>query len=75
MQSRTISELIQARAQFCVRSIIDCGEGLGLKAPAAALAPRKQAARPASRRPRPGKITFFSDTCLKTCAAGRDWDE
>jgi hypothetical protein len=41
MQSRAISELIQARAQFCVRSIIDCGTGLCLTASDAAAAARK----------------------------------
>jgi len=75
MQSREISELIQACAQFCGKSIIDCGAGPGLTAPVAATAPRKQAASSAGRGPRPPKITFLSDTCLKTCAAGRDWDE
>jgi hypothetical protein len=76
MQSRAISELIQVRAQFCARSPFDCGAGLSSKALAAAAAPRKQAARSASRGPRPGKITFFSDTCLKTCGhRARDWDE
>jgi len=30
MQSREISELIQACAQFCGKSIIDCGAGPGL---------------------------------------------
>jgi hypothetical protein len=76
MQSRTISERIQARAQFCAGSSIDCGAGPSSKALAAAAAPRKQAAGCASRGPRSGKITFFSDTCLKTCGRrARDWDE
>ncbi|MCA1513689.1 hypothetical protein [Bradyrhizobium sp. NBAIM01] len=73
MQSRAISEPIQARAQFCARSLIDCGAALSLMAPAAA----RHAAQTGSKRAARGwlRLLFFQTLASKLAAAGRDWDE
>jgi len=74
MQSRAILEMIQANAQFCASALADCDAGTGLARPPMLrrLANGQQSPRHALRatmRPvaPPPKITFFSDTCFKTC--------
>jgi hypothetical protein len=74
MQSRAIPEMIQERAQFCarLRSDRDGGIGLARPLPLPRLANRQSsrlhgARRPARAAAEPPKITFFSDTCPKSC--------
>src|SRR4051812_1637666 len=74
MQSRAIQEMIQASAQFCAIAPSRCDGGTGLLRPPGFLRLANEhkcltrEGRGVGRRAaRPAKITFFSDTCLKTC--------
>src|SRR5438270_911929 len=74
MQSRTISERIQASAQFCASAFSDRDAGAGLVRQLTLRQPRKQAqsqrrAIRTTRRVAPSlpKITVFSETCRKSC--------
>jgi len=67
MQSHAISEMIQVSAQFCASAPSHRDGENRFAAPAAVFAPRKQAQQGRRSAVRSAKITFFSDTCLKTC--------
>ena len=67
MQSHAISEMIQVSAQFCASAPSHRDGENRFAAPAAVFAPRKQAQQGRRSAARSAKITFFSDTCLKTC--------
>jgi hypothetical protein len=59
MQSQAIAETIQACAQFCARSRVDCGIEAGSSPLAETAGPRKQAATSIPRRSgRPGLLFF-----------------